>query len=250
MMRTIGFLSGICLTVAALLLVLDSRESRESRPPEAVTPAPTAEQLSQVVAAIAEHVDLVPEANLSGQDVTPQTETATAGNETQRAVDTAAPDVAPQPEVQASAEAVASQPQPATADNELQRAVDTGAPDPVQQPEVQAAAEAVTSQPHTAATGNEPQRAVDTTAPAPGQQPDVPAAAQADASGTYLFWSPFHSVWAAQGFARRLTAATQVPVEVVDGGPGNYRVAFSYQDELQRRTRMDRITTITGLTLE
>ena len=149
-----------------------------------MTPAPTAEQLSQVVAAIAEHVDLVPEANLSGQDVTPQTETATAGNE--------------------------------------------------------------------------PQRAVDTAAPAPGQQPDVPAAAQADASGgrdatasgTYLFWSPFRSVWAAQGFARRLTAATQVPVEVVDGGPGNYRVAFSYQDELQRRARMDRITTITGLTLE
>jgi len=255
MMRAIGFLSGVCLTVAALVLVLDSRENR---PPAAMTPVPTAEQLSQVVAAIAEHVDLVPEANLSAQDVTPPPETTTAGNEPQRAVDTGAPDVAPQPEGQASAEAVAPQPQPATADYEAQRAVDTAAPDRIQQPEVQAAAEAVASRPHTAVTGNDPQRAVDTAAPAPGQQPDVPAAAQADASsgrdgtesGTFLFWSPFRSMWAAEGFARRLTAATQVPVEVVDGGPGNYRVAFGYHDELQRRARVDRITTITGLTLE
>jgi len=217
MMRAIGFLSGIFLTIAALVLVLDSRENR---PPESMTPVPSAEQLSQVVAAIAEHVDLVPEANLSGQNVTPQPETATAGNEPLRAVNTNAPDAL--------------------------------------QHEAQAAAKTVASQPHTAATGSEPQRDVATTAPASGQQTDIPAAVQTDSSGkrnsagsgTYTFWSPFRSVWAAQGFARRLTAATQMPVEVVDGGPGNYRVGFSYQDEQQRRTRMDRITTITGLTLE
>jgi len=218
MMRAIGFLSGICLTAAALLLMLDTRESRS---PEDVRPVPTAEQLSQVVAAIAEEVDLVPEPNLSGQDVTPQ-------------------------------------PEPAAAGNEPQRAVNTKAPDRVQQSETQAAAKTVASQPHTTATGNEQKRAVATAAPASEQQTDVPEAAQTDSSGErdsagsgiYTFWSPFRSVWAAQGFARRLTAATQVPVEVVDGGPGNYRVAFSYHDEQQRRARMERITTITGLTLE
>lgn len=68
--------------------------------------------------------------------------------------------------------------------------------------------------------------------------------------GTYLFWSPFRSEWAAQGFAGRLTAATQVPVEVVAAGPGNYRVAFSYQDETERQARVQRIETITGLQLE
>jgi hypothetical protein len=69
-------------------------------------------------------------------------------------------------------------------------------------------------------------------------------------SGTFLFWSPFRSEGAAEGFARRLSAATQVPVEVVAGGPDGYRVAFSYQDALQRQARIDRIETITGLQLE
>jgi hypothetical protein len=221
MMRAIGFLSGICLTIAALVLVL---ENRDGRLPEDVPPAPTAEQLSQVVAAIAEQVDPVLEANPTG-------------------------------------EAIAPQPEPAAAGIKPQRAVNTNAPDALQQPEAQAAAKTAASQPHTAATGSEPQRAAATTAttaPASEQQTDAPPAVQTDSSGerdnagsgTYTFWSPFRSVWAAQGFARRLTAATQVPVEVVNGGPGNYRVAFSYQDEQQRRTRMDRITTITGLTLE
>jgi hypothetical protein len=41
-----------------------------------------------------------------------------------------------------------------------------------------------------------------------------------------------------------------VPVEVVDAGPGRYRVGFSYRDEAQRRVWISRIETITGLQLE
>lgn len=66
----------------------------------------------------------------------------------------------------------------------------------------------------------------------------------------YLFWSPFRSEWAAQGFAGQLSLATDVPVEVVNEGPGKYRVGFSYQDETQRQALVSRIETITGLELE
>lgn len=67
---------------------------------------------------------------------------------------------------------------------------------------------------------------------------------------THLFWSPFRSQWAAQGFARSLAVATSVPVEVIDEGPGKYRVGFSYRDEMERRDRIDQIESITGLQLE
>jgi hypothetical protein len=137
-----------------------------------------------MVAAIAEHVDITPEANESEQAVAPQPQAATAGGDTQSAVEASAPAPAPQPDVQTTTAA--------------------GAFD--------------------------------------GQDHDQP--------GTYLFWSPFRSEWAAQGFARRLTSATQVPVEVIAAAPGAYRVAFSYQDELQRQAWIDRIQTITGLQLE
>jgi hypothetical protein len=236
MMRAIGFLSGVCLTVAAVLLALGSRESpppqtvaqapsastaeeltvRDPSPtvaegvsaqtPSAPTPEepaveapappkpqelsapapppPTPEALAKMVAAIAEHVDITPEANESEQAVAPQPQAATAGGDTQSAVEASAPVPAPQPDVQTTTAA--------------------GAFD--------------------------------------GQDHDQP--------GTYLFWSPFRSEWAAQGFARRLTSATQVPVEVIAAAPGAYRVAFSYQDELQRQAWIERIQTITGLQLE
>lgn len=66
----------------------------------------------------------------------------------------------------------------------------------------------------------------------------------------YVFWSPFRSKWAAQGFAGRLSLATDVPVEVVVAGPGNYRVGFRYRDEAERQARVGLIETITGLELE
>lgn len=66
----------------------------------------------------------------------------------------------------------------------------------------------------------------------------------------YLVWSPFRSEWAAQGFARRLTLATDVPVEVHNEGPGNYQVVFNYRDDGERQAMVRQIEAITGLELE
>ena len=66
----------------------------------------------------------------------------------------------------------------------------------------------------------------------------------------YRVWSPFRSQWAAQGFARRLMQATDVPVEVVNEGPGNFQVVFSYRDDGERLARIKRIESVTGLELE
>jgi hypothetical protein len=63
-------------------------------------------------------------------------------------------------------------------------------------------------------------------------------------------WTPFRSQWAAQGFARRLALATEVPVEVVSESPGVYQVVFRYHDDAERRAHLQRIETITGLELE
>jgi len=66
----------------------------------------------------------------------------------------------------------------------------------------------------------------------------------------YRVWSPFRSQWAAQGFARRLTLATELPMEVVNEGPGNYQVIFRYREDRERQAMVRQIETITGLELE
>lgn len=66
----------------------------------------------------------------------------------------------------------------------------------------------------------------------------------------YLVWSPFRSEWAAKGFARRLTLATEVPVEVINEGPENYQVVFSYRDDSERQALVTQIENVTGLELE
>ena len=66
----------------------------------------------------------------------------------------------------------------------------------------------------------------------------------------YRVWSPFHSKWAAEGFAQRLSQATDVPVEVINEAPGNYQVVFSYRDDGERQALVEHIETITGLELE
>lgn len=77
------------------------------------------------------------------------------------------------------------------------------------------------------------------------------AAPEADANlPRYSVWTPFRSEWAAQGFARRLTQATAVPLEVISGGPGNYQVVFSYRDEDERRAMLAHIEDVTGFELE
>lgn len=69
-------------------------------------------------------------------------------------------------------------------------------------------------------------------------------------SRNHLFWSPFRSELAAQGFAGRLSSATDVAVVVVEAGPANYRVGFDYRDEAERRVLIEQIETVTGLELE
>ena len=86
--------------------------------------------------------------------------------------------------------------------------------------------------------------------------PDVPAPRQANVSAsgntaqTHVFWSPFRSAWAAKGFARRLSNATQIPIDIVKAGSGQYRVSFDYRDESERLEHVERIESITGLQLE
>ncbi len=65
-----------------------------------------------------------------------------------------------------------------------------------------------------------------------------------------VLWSPFHSQWAAQGFARRLALATNVPVEVVNESPGVYQVVFRYRDDAERRSYMQHMESVTGLELD
>jgi hypothetical protein len=72
----------------------------------------------------------------------------------------------------------------------------------------------------------------------------------AAAVSRYQVWSPFRSEWAANGFARRLALATDVPVEVINESPGNYQVVFSYRDDGERQALVERIETVTGLELE
>ena len=66
----------------------------------------------------------------------------------------------------------------------------------------------------------------------------------------YQVWTPFRSEWAAQGFARRLALATDVPMEVVNAAPGSYQVIFNYRDDGERQTLVQHIETVTGLELE
>ncbi len=84
---------------------------------------------------------------------------------------------------------------------------------------------------------------------APGE-PAPPAEEAPTQGGRHLFWAPFRSQVAARGFAARLSADTEVAVEVVTVGPGRYRVGFDYQDETERRALVNRIQVITGLELE
>ena len=67
---------------------------------------------------------------------------------------------------------------------------------------------------------------------------------------SHLFWSPFRSEPAAQGFAGRLSAATDVAVTVTKASPASYRVGFAYRDETERRALIERIESLTGLELE
>jgi hypothetical protein len=79
---------------------------------------------------------------------------------------------------------------------------------------------------------------------------EAPRHSNTMAMSRYPVWSPFRSEWAAQGFARRLTLATDVPVEVINAGADNYQVVFSYRDDSERQAIVTHIETVTGLELD
>jgi hypothetical protein len=237
MIRAIGFLSGVCLSVAALLLLLDSRGSRQPANVTQTTGNTTAAELSGVVAAIAEQVDVLSAESESDQAVPADPEPAMADDEPQRGFVETTGEVTAEEDSEGSTISVAGA-DPVPAENAFNREI--------------------SSDHESRTTDNEPQNGFQASLLDREHRPDVQAEAQtgdsdrgnSGAGGTYLFWSPFRSEWAAQGFAGRLSLATQVPVEVINAAPGEYRAAFSYQDETERLARIERIETITGLKLE
>jgi len=230
MMRAIGFLAGVGLTVAAFVLVLNTWDNRQPDTVMGTTVDPTPAEFAAVVEAIAEHVDVAKSGDESDQAVAPNPESGVVDPEPPNDSVEATGDGTPDQSSDAST-AMLAQTDVVQAGNEL-------------------------DQPGTAS--GKPQHGFEESGPDQDLQPDDQAQAATDvsnredtgATSTYLFWSPFHSEWAARGFAGRLTLSTQVPVEVVSAGPGNYRVAFNYRDEADRRARIERIETITGLKLE
>lgn len=67
--------------------------------------------------------------------------------------------------------------------------------------------------------------------------------------GWQSFWNPFRSEIAAQGFVRRLENVTGLDYRVVKVKNGVYEVAFSYNDDDERSSKLTQIAAATGLDL-
>ena len=65
----------------------------------------------------------------------------------------------------------------------------------------------------------------------------------------YSFWNPFRSQIAASGFVSRLEKVTGLDYRVVKVKTGVYEVAFAYDDDNERRTKLMQISAATGLDL-
>ncbi|HSG97493.1 MAG TPA: hypothetical protein VLA11_05845 [Woeseiaceae bacterium] len=63
----------------------------------------------------------------------------------------------------------------------------------------------------------------------------------------YAFWSPFRSEIAANGFVARLQEKTGIDYRVVKVKTGVYEVAFAYIDDADIQSKLELITTATGL---
>jgi len=225
MTRALGFLTGVCLTVAAFMLVLDRWQFGQTD--------------DASLAALATDVELL--------DATPDATdnvSATIGDAPDTlGVDTVTDDSAGPVTPAAETEKIASvEPDvaiPSLLHPGMERAEQQHAR--VDQPAAELATVAVNQMPGESAEG--------VADPALNRELQVNATTH-DTARTHIFWSPFRSEWAARGFARRLTNATQIPIEIVEAGSGRYRVSFDYRDEAQRQEHVERIESITGLQLE
>ena len=65
----------------------------------------------------------------------------------------------------------------------------------------------------------------------------------------YSFWNPFRSEIAAQGFVSRLEKVTGLDYRIVKVKIGVYEVAFAYDNDIERRTKLLQISSATGLDL-
>ncbi len=65
----------------------------------------------------------------------------------------------------------------------------------------------------------------------------------------YSFWNPFRSELAARGFVSRLEKVTGLDYRVVKIKAGVYDVAFAYDNDVERRTKLSQISAATGLDL-
>ena len=71
----------------------------------------------------------------------------------------------------------------------------------------------------------------------------------AESGAWAMLWRPFLSELSARGFATGLARATGLDYRVMPTGDGRFQVAFAYDTEEQRRTRLARIESATGLRL-
>lgn len=76
----------------------------------------------------------------------------------------------------------------------------------------------------------------------------APAAPTEDSKWQSI-WNPFRSQIAANGFAARLSAVTDIDYRVVRLKPGIYQVAFAYADDSERAAKLAQIQGSTGLDL-
>jgi hypothetical protein len=70
-----------------------------------------------------------------------------------------------------------------------------------------------------------------------------------DESQWYSFWNPFRSEIAARGFVTQLEKVTGLDYRVVKVKTGVYEVAFAYNSDVERRTKLSQISAATGLDL-
>lgn len=109
------------------------------------------------------------------------------------------------------------------------------------------------SAPQQAAATPVPESPVDDAEISDPQSDDPPLQYAGDTRSTdpewYAFWNPFRSEIAARGFVRRLENITGLDYRVVKVKNGVYQVAFSYNSDVERSSKLSQISAATGLEL-
>ncbi len=86
--------------------------------------------------------------------------------------------------------------------------------------------------------------------PAKVENAGVEPKSRALKSSWQSIWKPFHREASAQGFAAHLSELTGLTIDVRNQMPGEYVIGFTYQDQLERQSRIEVIETRTGLALD